>query len=91
MTNKKIRSLNASEVVEILNKLWASTEDIQKLGCVGYNRALKIKRKIRDRMVDENMVFPRYMVSMEYVVEYFNIDEKKMRKLANQGGVTNAG
>ncbi len=85
------KSLNANQVLETISKLWASTADIQKIGCVGYNKALKIKREIRNQMVDDGMVFPRYMVSMEYVIKYFNIDEKKLRKMASQGGVTNAG
>ncbi len=91
MTEKGIRSLTASETLEILNKLWASTSDIQKLGCIGYNKALKVKEKIREQMIDDGMVFPRYKVSMEYVAKYFNLEVKKLRKLADQGGVTNAG
>jgi len=85
------KSLNATQVLETINKLWASTADIQKIGCVGYNKALKIKNEIRNQMVDDGWVFPRYLVSMEYVIKYFNIDEKRLRKLADQGGVTNAG
>ncbi len=82
-----VNSLNASELLEILSKLWASTEDIKKIGCVGKNKALKIKNEIRNQMVDDNMVFPRYLVSMEYVKEYFKIDEDKLRIQA--GGVVN--
>lgn len=85
------KSMNANQVLETINKLWASTADIQKIGCVGYNKALKIKNEIRNQMVDDGWVFPRYLVSMEYVVRYFKIDEKKLRKMADQGGVTNAG
>lgn len=85
------KSMNANQVLETINKLWASTADIQKIGCVGYNKALKIKNEIRNQMVDDGWVFPRYLVSMEYVIKYFNIDEKKLRKMADQGGVTNAG
>ena len=85
------KNMNAIQVLETINKLWASTADIQKIGCVGYNRALKIKNEISNQMVDDGWVFPRYLVSMEYVIKYFNIDEKRLKKLADQGGVTNAG
>lgn len=84
------RSLTAEELVVIMNKLWASTKDIQDIGCIGEGKALKIKREIRNKMVDEGMTFPRYLVSMEYVIDYFKIDEKKIRKMAI-GGVANAG
>ena len=91
MRTKVMKSLSASETVAILNNLWASTTDIQKIGCVGYNKALKIKKKIRDEMIDDGMVFPRYMVSMKYVIKYFKLDEKDLRKKAEIGGVANAG
>ena len=42
-----VNSLNAEELLQILSKLWASTEDIKKIGCVGKNKALKIKNEIR--------------------------------------------
>lgn len=84
------RSLNAEELIEIMNKLWASTEDIQKIGCIGERKALQIKREIRDKMVDDGLTFPRYLVSMEYVIDYFNIDEKRIRRMI-VGGVANAG
>ena len=80
-----IKSLNARETVAILDKMWASTEDIKKLGCIGNNKAYKIKREIRNQMVDDGMVFPRYLVGMEYVIKYFNIDEKKIRNIAKAG------
>ena len=83
-----VNSLNAEELLQILSKLWASTEDIKKIGCVGKNKALQIKNEIRNQMVDDEMVFPRYMVSMEYVKKYFKIDEKKLR-LQVAGGVIN--
>ena len=81
------KSLRANETVEILDKMWANTEDIKRLGCVGKNKALKIKNEIRNQMIDDNLIFPRYLVSMEYVIKYFNIYEKKVRGLA--GGVVN--
>ncbi len=81
-------SLNASELLELTSKLWASTEDIKRIGCVGKNKALKIKNEIRNQMVDDNMVFPRYLVSMEYVKKYFKIDDKKLLLLVS-GGVIN--
>ena len=36
------KSLSTKEMSEILDKMWASTEDIKRLGCIGKNRALEV-------------------------------------------------
>ena len=82
------RNLNAEELIPIFSKVWASTEDIKKVGCIGKNKALKIKNEIRNQMIDDNMVFPRYLVSMDYVLNYFKIDREKILMMVT-GGVTN--
>lgn len=81
------KSLTAKEVYSIIKKMWANTEDIKKLGCVGNNKALQIKREIRNQMVDEGYLIPRNLVDMNLVIEYFKIDINKIEKLA--GGVVN--
>lgn len=81
------RNLKAEELIPIFSQIWASTEDIKKIGCVGKNKALKIKNEIRNQMIDDNMIFPRYLVSMEYVLNYFKIDENKIRSMV--GGAVN--
>ena len=80
-------SLTASEVKEIVSKMWASTDDIKKLGCIGNNKALRIKRELRNKMVDEGYAIPRNLVDMQLVIKYFKIDLNKIDKLA--GGVIN--
>ncbi len=85
------KSLTAKELVGFMDKIWSSTKDIQKIGCVGVNRAYEIRNEIRNQMIDAGMVFPRYLVSTELVIKYFNIDEKRIRKIALEetGGVVN--
>lgn len=80
-------SLSAQEVKKIISKMWASTDDIKKLGCIGNNKALKIKKEIRNKMVDDGYAIPRNLVDMTLVIKYFKIDPEKIDKLA--GGVIN--
>ena len=81
------KSLTANETLQIIQKLWATTEDIMKLGCCGTNKAQRIKSEIRNKMVDEGYAVPRNMVDMKLVIDYFRIDEKRIRRFA--GGVFN--
>lgn len=85
------KSITASELVKLMNNVWSSTKDIQRIGHVGANRAYEIRNEIRNQMMDDGQFVPRYMVATEYVIKYFNIDEKKIRKnaLLEAGGVCN--
>jgi len=84
-----VKSLTAKEILKIIEKMWASTDDIKKLGCVGNNKALKIKNEIKTRMQEEGYAIPRNLVDMKLVTEYFNIDEQRVKFLASKGGVCN--
>ena len=83
------KRLSTKEMSEILDKMQASTENIKRLGCIGKNRALEIKKEIKSQMTEDNMVCPRNLVSMEYVIKYFKIDEKQVRRRIAMGGIIN--
>ncbi len=63
-----------------MDNVWSTVNDIQKIGCVGKNRAYKIRDEIRNQMIDDGQFVPRYVVSTQYVIDYFKINEKKVRK-----------
>ena len=81
------KSLTAKETLQITQKLWATTDDIMKLGCCGTNKAQKIKNEIRNKMIDEGYAIPRNMVDMKLVMDYFRLDLTRIKTLA--GGVAN--
>ena len=73
------KSITAVELVKYMDNLWSTTSDIQRIGSIGKNRAYKIMQEIRNQMIDDGMIFPDNMVSTEYVIKYFNINEKRIR------------
>jgi len=77
------RNISTKEMSELMNKIWASTDDIKKIGCIGKNKALEIKREIQEQMREDKMVYPRNLVAMNYVIRYFHIDERKIGGLLN--------
>lgn len=79
------KELTADDIVKLMAKVWATTDDIKVLGCVGINRALIIKREIKRRMKEDGMIVPRYLVSMKYVLEYFKINEELIKKYSMIG------
>ncbi len=74
------KSITTVELVRLMDNMWSTVKDIQRIGCVGKNNAYKIRDKIRRQMMADGQYVPRYVVSTQYVIEYFNIDEKKIRK-----------
>ena len=80
------KNISTNEMRELMNQIWASTEDIKRIGCIGKNKALEIKKEIREQMKEDKMVFPRNLVAMQYVIKYFHIDEKKIAKADTEIG-----
>ena len=66
--------IQANEMLEILNKQWATIQDIMKIGALGRNKARNIKNEIERNIVDQGLKLPNNLVPMEKVIEYFKIN-----------------
>ena len=71
----KIKTIiQADEMLEILNKQWATIQDIMKIGALGRNKARNIKNEIERNIIDQGLKLPNNLVPMEKVIEYFKIN-----------------
>ena len=66
--------IQADEMLEILNKQWATIQDIMKIGALGRNKARDIKNEIERNIIDQGLKLPNNLVPMEKVIEYFKIN-----------------
>lgn len=66
--------IQADEMLEILNKQWATIQDIMKIGALGRNKARTIKNEIERNIIDQGLKLPNNLVPMEKVIEYFKIN-----------------
>ena len=75
--------MKARELLELLDKQWANTKDIQKIGGIGEAKALKVKKQIRDELInDKNYYLPNERtVPMSEVVKFFKIDINYLKKV----------
>ncbi len=80
-----MNSLSANEILDVICTQWAGTKEIMKLGHIGENRALKIKKEIQNKLLSEGYALPRYHVPMESVVEYFKINVEYLKKVSEKG------
>ena len=66
--------IQADEMLEILNKQWATIQDIMKIGALGRNKPRNIKNEIERNIIDQGLKLPNNLVPMEKVIEYFKIN-----------------
>ena len=66
--------IQADEMLEILNKQWATIQDIMKIGALGRNKARNIKNEIERNIIDQGLKLPNNLVPREKVIEYFKIN-----------------
>lgn len=81
MPRKKKDPLSISDLLKIIDKQWANSSDIAKVGCVGINRAGAIKKEISKIVESENYKLPFGLVPMKYVIDYFKIDINYLKKI----------
>lgn len=71
MNNKQ---LSAEEILLVASSPWASAKEIMKIGGVGRNKAHIIRNHIAKEYYKENIIRNRWLVPMQEVLKYFNID-----------------
>ena len=70
----QMSSITANEILDIACYQWAGTKEIMRIGSIGEGRALKVKREIRDCLIQKGYTLPKNKVPMESVLEYFKIN-----------------
>lgn len=76
---KSIKSLTATETLEIISKQYADTKDIKKLACCGDITARKIKQQIQNELSD--WLLPPGKIPMDILVQKLNININYLKRL----------
>lgn len=76
--------LPADELIEVLSCQWAGNKEIMKIIGCGTNTAIKVRRQIEEsiRKINPNCRLPSNKVPMQEVITYFEIDLKRLEKMA---------
>lgn len=80
--SKYMKQINATEMLQILNKQWATTSDMSKLSgnCLEYAR--NDFNKLTKQIKDEGYELPKRLVPMDRVVEYYHINLSYLKKIS---------
>ena len=66
--------MKAQETLNLISKQWCTLEDLMALGEFGRNSALKVKREIKNKLINQGYKIPSHVIPMKEVVEYLNIN-----------------
>lgn len=83
MKRKPDKILDINQTLELIDKQWATTNDIMQLGFVGYSNARKVSNVIKNNLIEKGYSLPRGLVPMKEVVKFLNIDINYLKKIKN--------
>ena len=73
--------MSAEETMKIITKQWCNLTDLMKLLGCGRNKALDIKKQIKDKLIKEGYFIPSNDLPMQAVVDVLKIDIDRLEKI----------
>ena len=77
--------MNAQETLKIITKQWCKLSDLMKLLGCGRNKALDVKKQIKDKLLSEGYFIPGNDLPMQAVVDVLKIDIDRLEKIIKLG------
>ncbi len=75
--------MNAEDTLKIITKQWCNLTDLMKLLGCGRNKALDVKKQIKDKLINEGYFIPGNDLPMQAVVDVLKIDIDRLEKIIN--------
>lgn len=73
--------MSAEETMKIITKQWCNLTDLMKLLGCGRNKALEVKKQIKDKLINEGYFIPVNDLPMQAVVDVLKIDIDRLEKI----------
>ncbi|MCI6107212.1 MAG: hypothetical protein SOU84_03870 [Candidatus Faecimonas sp.] len=73
--------MSAEEIMKIITKQWCNLTDLMKLLHCGRNKALDIKKQIKNKLISEEYFIPGNDLPMQAVVDVLKIDIDRLEKI----------
>lgn len=75
--------MNVEETLKIISKQWCNLTDLMKLLGCGRNKALIVKKTIKDRLIEDGYIVPGNNLPMKAVVDILKIDVNYLKEIKN--------
>lgn len=73
--------MNVEETLKIISKQWCNLSDLMKLLGCGRNKALIVKKTIKERLINDGYYLPNNNLPMQAVVDILKIDINRLEKI----------
>ncbi len=64
--------MEAQETLNLIFKRWCTLEDLMALGEFGRNSALKVKREIKNKLINQGYKIPSHVIPMKEIILFSN-------------------
>ena len=68
MKSQGVNNMNAEETLKLISKQWCSIKDLMKLLGCGRNKALEVKKDIKDKLLNEGYYIPGNNLPIKAVI-----------------------
>lgn len=75
--------MNAEQTLKLIAKQWCNLADLMKLLGCGRNKALIVKKQIKDKLINEGYIIPSNNLPMKAVIDILKIDVDYLNKIKN--------
>lgn len=73
--------MNAEQTLKLIAKQWCNLSDLMKLLGCGRNKALIVKKQIKDKLINDGYIIPSNNLPMKAVIDILKIDVDYLNKV----------
>ena len=73
--------MSAEDTMKIITKQWCNLTDLMKLLHCGRNKALEVKKQIKNKLINEGYFIPGNDLPMQAVVDVLKIDIDRLERI----------
>lgn len=76
--------MDARETLKLISKQWCNLDDLMHLAEIGKNNAVKLRREIKDDLINKGYTLPNNRLPMIEVVNKLKININYLEKMAKE-------
>ena len=76
--------MDARETLKLISKQWCNLDDLMKLAEIGKNNAVKLRREIKNDLINIGYTLPNNRLPMIEVVNKLKININYLEKMAKE-------
>ena len=76
--------MNAKETLQLISKQWCDLDDLMQLAEIGKNNAIKLRREIKNDLIEKGYRLPSNRLPMIEVVRKLKININYLEKMASK-------